>query len=450
MLPVFPPVPPTIFNSTPTRATNSYKDKLVARIAQINCTSVIVQCGEVDDLLGIPPTPVQQLKCLSGMLVPSSSQTLLSCDLPVDPVALLALGESEYQTRLSELLLDNEDYLDTHASSKFQAPLFLLPIDGDDKYMRTAKPDLVSTVLPLFLEIKGIVGHSSNAHMYDVIRQSLERVFVLERMHAILSRAFCIALTGKTAWVIAMRREEGEDEFGRYSCTTTISIERIELDDVNVVWRLLVETARVNKLFYLMPDSVVLIKSLRAKYPGYNPFLSRIQLMAASSARVYGITFPSKDGSVARNAWDLAVKVSNDAVEFKNEVHALSITQEPYYVGHWPTGGVEGLTESMSALAVDHVVTSEMSQTGLSGGSGIYSSSSSSSSSSSKVWWDEYGEWTSCTVDQGGAIFMNVADFSRSPRRDEVRAVVEGILVSLQRAHLAGFVHCDVREANVR
>ena len=57
-------------------------------------------------------------------------------------------------------------------------------------------------------------------------------------------------------------------------------------------------------------------------------------MIGASTGRVYGVSFPEKN--IISDKWDVAVEITDESIEFDNEVRALqAITINGSYIGHW-------------------------------------------------------------------------------------------------------------------
>lgn len=241
---------------------------------------------DASNLLDFPIVPVDDIlhRLISTNRIIQKGALRNILELPVD-MEEIQLGETHYQEHyLSPRISDSEFFVDSHSTSTPVAPLFMLPIEcaSTATYNRTAKPDLMSTILPLTHEIKSSPSHSLQHDAAAVVLQGLERAYVMERIHGFLSQAFCICLTRNSAWFISLKRRESHHPVnGIYRCDAAIRIERIEPTQVQRLWKGLVVAASENPRFYLLPDAIRLIAAITANFPGqYNPFLCRIRLMA--------------------------------------------------------------------------------------------------------------------------------------------------------------------------
>lgn len=275
--------------------------------------SDLIHCGNFCDVEDV-------LRCMG---VEKSASTAITLDL-----GLLGMNAEPWvQNHLQEHFFQVTSAKALDLSANCQGPFFKAPqkIEGQGEavYLRTAKPDGVSLVSPMCLEIKSDKKIGLLATIdWEVLAQALDRVLVQMRLFGFLSIAIALAATGRSAWCVFALRKFPSDNHGE---ELTLHFFRIVHRDVNVVWASVTDAARFPS-FFLTEDGPQLIHVL--KQAKIDPWYSRVKWLASSMSRVYLVTLPKQfswgnttvlgvDGDVANVTY--AIKIVRDCPSFEME-----------------------------------------------------------------------------------------------------------------------------------
>jgi hypothetical protein len=102
----------------------------------------------------------------------------------------------------------NSFAIDTHKSN-WHLPLFKFPNLSGHGTPRSAKPDYVSSIAPVFLELKSLKGKTEGKikeQMCQVINQAIQRVHICALQNETLHTVFAFATVGSKSWVIIFKR----------------------------------------------------------------------------------------------------------------------------------------------------------------------------------------------------------------------------------------------------
>jgi hypothetical protein len=327
---------------------------------------------------------------------------------------LSSMKEEAFQTKYLNPWAVCHHGIDTHKSASgvdFKFPKALL--EGEI-FTNGAEPDITSTILPMWIEIKDTVGKQGvrmTAPDWEAMNQAVERVLSRMRLSAFARRAFCFAVTGFSAWLISGQRDD--------DMTIMLSITRMRHDDVEMLWNELAVRG-ADSSYFLNRDAAHIVACLSGM--GFQAALCRVRHVATSMSSVFAVTPACSAAGYAlgipRTGQEaFALKVVHDQGEFVNEHTALR------EIATSPQAGSQ-----FYALA-DRAPASTTGQVDLPEG-----------------WWN----FERVQAEEGGAIIMRYADrtFKRG-KNEDMREVVRGALHSLQLAHAVNVTQCDIRGANL-
>lgn len=227
---------------------------------------------------------------------------------------LFNLGERAYQSKANKWRDLRRDFL--HHSDT--TPHFSHKINGST-FANSGKVDFVSSIGPLFLEVKQEKANPSpissrsyrvNSDVYNGVVQVAERVDVLSRMYAFLRVAFFFVLTGRGTFLLEFKRSSPED--WRVSRQTgTLNWFYLGRNDslVNKVWHGLVERCR-NPNFFVSSDGDVLSAAIAML--GVDPALCATKIIGHSCNSVYACSLTRSNRRLGFQG-DICLKVVSSA-----------------------------------------------------------------------------------------------------------------------------------------
>ena len=308
-------------------------------------------------------------------------------------------------------------------------------VDGDHSVSAKAgNPDGTSVVAPMDLEIKSDSVDSDKLAKidYEVLKQAVERVSMRMRNQGFLKMAFAFAVTGRSAWFLFVQRAEPLDK-------PTLWADRVPHRDVGNMWISITQLAGHRPGFFLSDDGAAICNAMNKI--GVTTWCCRVKALAQSQSIVYGVTVPKvyKSGGTPLIGIDVepssityAVKIIRDGATFKTESEALQkiaaeagLNSNFYALGCVPRNGEATRFSTISEW-----------ETGI------------RYKPTGRFWWDRFD-----TVErEGGAIIMRrgIVTASRCFRADDAlpKQVCSDLVNSLQLAHSAGILQCDLRRRN--
>jgi hypothetical protein len=137
-----------------------------------------------------------------------------SSDISKTMERLVTEGEDDIQDLLNAAWMkDGVSFpdsfaIDTHKSN-WHLPLFKFPNLSGHGNPRSAKPDYVSSIAPMFLELKSLKGKTEvqiNEQMCQVINQAIQRVHICALQNETLHTVFAFATVGSKSWIVIFKR----------------------------------------------------------------------------------------------------------------------------------------------------------------------------------------------------------------------------------------------------
>ena len=331
--------------------------------------------------------------------------------------------------------------LDLSKSTAVDGP-FLKPattVDGEGYVVSalTAKPDGTSTVVPMDIEIKSDTSNSDNLASvdYEVLQQAVERVTMRMRNQGYLKMAFAFAVTGRSAWYLMVERPEMLKK-------AKLWVDRVDHDAVGDLWMHLTKLAEREAGFFFSEDGFGICDAIRKI--GVKPCCCRVKALAKSQSGVYGVTVPRQyrqsNGAgffgVAVQPKDItyAIKIIRDHDTYTTESKALQEIaakagsgSDFYALGCVPNGAGDATrfaTLNEWAAGTQFETTQE-------------------------YWWDCLQGTEEGT---GGAIIMRNGETTAQKEfyaeHCLPKSVCSDLVKSLQLAHSAGILQCDLRRSN--
>jgi hypothetical protein len=221
--------------------------------------------------------------------------------------------ESVFQKLFSSQHKKTTHLLDTHNSNS-NSPYFTSLTSTT--ITRTAKPDAISTALPMVLEFKGgsSAGNQITDVEWDVLTQGTERLLAQVSVYGYLRTSLVFAISPYFAWILVFRRKEGHD----LKTTESLTIARISHADVCLLWSDLTQAAILDPSFYLIDEAPLLLRALRSR--GLSYLNTRVQLAGEGMSKVFKVKVGNDDGSsIDMDSYDFAVKTLTSTDEFTRE-----------------------------------------------------------------------------------------------------------------------------------
>lgn len=357
-------------------------------------------------------------------------------DLKIDFISGLRKGEKQFQKsqefQSGMVKVETARALDNaqcSAIGPFYKPAQKLQGVGEAVYEKTAMIDVTSTAAPMDLEMKGTLndppGLNNIAHNdWAVLKQATERTRVRLFLAAYLSVTVAFAVTNRQAWCLIGRRYfEGKE------VRVDLLFWRINHASITRLWMGVTRKAAEVPNFFLTPDGSILCHAL-CKI-GVAPWSCRVNILGVSQSVVYGVSLPIASLSIDATKIRYAVKVVREDYEnYSRERDALKaialVDPSTYAIGYVNQGG-EAATFGLS------IPWEKGEPIAAPKGEG------------DRWWWNL--SKTNGNEEGGGAIFMK---YGRVPREGDDRSkICLGVCKSLQFAHEAGILHCDIRKSNI-
>jgi hypothetical protein len=350
----------------------------------------------------------------------------------LDLKQLATVEEEKYQTEFLSPWGLKHSALDTHLKANASGLDFKFPklVNGLEVFTNSALPDLTSTVLAMWFELKDTIGKAGTRlteNDWEVLKQALERVASRVRLSGFVRRVFCFAVTGFSAWLVTAFRNDNME--------VTLSIWRLNHSDVEGLWCELTTAASKDRYFFFNADAPLICRSLTKI--GLQPALCRVRFVAKSGSCVYAVTVPHKPmgfslGVARTGSETFAIKVVHDGSEFQLEAQALramaaTATPDNEFYALGSIGAQE--EDSAAVWFASSAIPSDMPSIQVTEG-----------------WWQD--PWLQTAATAGGCIIMRYAD-RRLHNEVKARDVAHGVMRSLELAHSVGISQCDLRPANI-
>jgi serine/threonine protein kinase len=236
--------------------------------------------AKVYDLLGLE-TPFQ-----SDAATDKLSEILLS---------LTVKSEDTVQDALTEAWLLKEEAaqdcyaIDTH-NANWNLPLFKFSQYPGESKPRSANPDCISCVAPIFLELKSLKGQSDtdeNEQIYEVISQAIQRVHLCALQNENLFTVFAFATAGVKSWIVICKRDYAGLERGEL-LRNNYYLFPLNTSHIIPIWRSFNEKALVDPVKMFVHRNAFPLSELLASL-GFHAGFCTIQFQTKRSY-VYVIT----------------------------------------------------------------------------------------------------------------------------------------------------------------
>jgi hypothetical protein len=260
---------------------------------------------------------------------------------------LRSTSEPDFQNKYVTPLAAAESHIcDTHKSNEIAKALCVSPAYEGKVFFRS-KPDLLSALLPMVVEIKSRVAKSAptaaagtpSASMRnlnlesepsrgcitlvecDLFQQCVGRILEQAQFRAYLSKFVVLASTGHTSWCFFYTQSVEKCSFEKQ-----LRVLRISNSDVNIVWNGM--TAAVENrgdAFFLTKHGRVLANTVQSLFPTLDIHSIRVNVASTSQSVVYYVTAPFSllDG-VHITEKRYALKIVADVTSFRREILALN------------------------------------------------------------------------------------------------------------------------------
>jgi len=253
--------------------------------------------------------------------------------------------------------------LDTHSTNNVAQYLCVSPANKGVIGFN-AKPDLLSGLLPMAMEIKSryttIKGGPNKEEddgtdsplatatstmrnlsldsdvvscrlrlitlvECDLFQQSVERILEQAQFRAYLSKFVVLASTGHMSWCFYYTQSVEKSSFEK-----KLLIMRISNADVNTVWNGMSAAVRARgDSFYLTKHGRIIANTLQSLFPGVDIHSIRVNVASVSQSVVYYVTPPlaqSKKVFIGEKRY--ALKIVADVTSFQHEINSLKRVEE--------------------------------------------------------------------------------------------------------------------------
>jgi hypothetical protein len=357
---------------------------------------------------------------------------------------LKSMTESKYQSEVLTPLSQNADLkcLDCHSSNVLAKYLCVSPVNAASLIEFNDKPDSIMSIGPVILEVKSRL-HADNTEVrvesmsiddqpsrdnvtgteMNIIQQSFQRLLAHIQFRSYLTKLIVLASTGHQNYVMYFTQDSS-------SLVKKIKIRRITSEQVDLIWRSIVDHANNNRSFHLTTDAPLIFGALR-RLTSFDLHAVRVQVAAKSRSTVYYVTLPTNARVLKVPLTKLyAFKVIHDSASFRKEVGLLQsilqtwksegIAAQFYYRGYYD--------HSINEVVLDDEVKNKLE--------------------TQRCSYDWLGLDESLNG-TGGVIIMNAG------KRDKLELCADthgqifaDLYYCLRICHKSGIVHRDIRPAN--
>ena len=326
---------------------------------------------------------------------------------------------------------------------------------SDEYYVtciKTGKPDGTSLVAPMDIEIKSdVIDHLTLAVVcIDVLIQACKRAVVRHQLYAYLRYSVAFAVSNRTAWCVVAHRTVDADGVGE---DVSVNLWRIPHSSVARIWMAMTRRVESNPQHCLSNDGPSIIAVLKAA--DINPWACRVKRINKSGSPVYAVTQMGKfqwgrkineDGIAMNKIGDFAMKLVENQQLFENEDVALSAIGE---VAQKRSTQFYGLgSKEFKKKKDDSKEESEEDMLTVYNKEdwNVLVKGKRTRNGDSTGWW-EFKELSDASGPHYGAIVMMVGQpIENAACLDEL---ARGVSASLELAHEAGYLHCDIRKSNL-
>eukprot|EP01032_Pedospumella_encystans_P020367 gene20367-23134_t len=349
---------------------------------------------------------------------------------------------------------------DTSASSPGVFHHALSMRDGDGRectavYPLSAKPDLLKSVGHVLVELKCTPGAGTYEgtlvkNDFEVLYQSIDRIYTIRNTTAYARLAVCFAATGRAAWAVIYTQAIDSTQ------AECIHIIRIKHSDI---FTMLHALHHLPWSHYWHSDSNIVRATINSL--GYSADKCCVRIIGQSMCKVYAISFPKKRYHMGSNSTDIGecasepdccIKVCADIGSFNREVEALSATAVAYAQhddGKFFALGAMTVAPNSFVYEVCEDVhddyDEQMRRFIKSNPDRLFlrwstDSLALPSSVTLRPTENPIGDYCGC-------ILMKVGE-RVNKNNTSISACISGMLYSLERLHEAGYLHTDIRHGN--
>lgn len=338
----------------------------------------------------------------------------------------------------------------------------------DNIYNLSARPDLTANFGHLYMDVKVSSPEGDlSVNDFAVLSQAGDRVYAERNAYAVIKRSITFAATSRKAWAVVYVRGPGKQETIHFNC--------INHDVVSFMWmQIFLRVAEIGFNYWIHEEGTLLAASLSYMGLDYKHCFTR--LTAQSTSNVYTVCTPrnyyyptgmSKSTvGVSGSTVHFCVKVHNNVESFDRESAALKSIAPTHIrggVNFYATGALRNdkpRTYSPFVVSKDGIVTLALSATKMATRHSIQLFGP-SFKTPMDFWTDDITRPRSklkhlqqdqqrrYDIHPGGTIFMLPGKKPDYSSHDARAQWLRGVQHSLRLTHQAGYLHCDLRLANI-
>lgn len=382
-------------------------------------------------------SPDEILRCLDidPAITPAAAEPFR---IHLDP-SKYSSGEMNFQQVFNDENKDNP-YLALDSFKTSAGLPFFMPLQAHT-VSQTAKPDVVSTVLPMIMEFK--TSSTSDTQVpqekeWEVLIQCMDRLLAQTAVFGYLSRFIAFAFTNRASWVLMYSHLPSGSAS---ALRETIQIAGVHRAHVAELWgHISCFVAKTKPKYHLIDEAPLIFKALRALQ--LDLMSTRVVLAGQSMHKVFRVKC-AKGKTIGVIDYDFALKVILDDDSYAREsviceeMHKrtqAALSKPDFYVnGCIPAGGAENIWRQVTGTDIVQAFRNMKID---------YASSS---------WWD-YAD-IGCLA--GGALYMDygipwddVDDNHSKAEVDSIRLAVYRCLHLLHDSERP-LVHRDIRKSNL-
>lgn len=350
--------------------------------------------------------------------------------------------ESDFQDWFNEQNR-NSPYLAVNSFKSSAGLSFFMPLE-DSNVTRSAKPDVVSTALPLIMEFKASgskIDNDLQAKDWEVLAQCMDRILAQSAVFGYLSRFITIAFTNRAAWILSYSQlpEDGYHETS--PLREKIFIAGVDPSTVSDIWAQLAYHAAYNGYeYYMVREAPLILRALRALK--LNVMSARVILAGQSMSRVFRVKI-GIGNTIGSSDYDFALKVIMNTEQFEHEANICEImhsrtaeanTKPDFYVfGKISADGDCQIWRHI--VGVTEQIASEVTLSPLSLDSAL------------QCWWT----YDDVKIMQGGILCMDYGCSWDDASQPDIDTMVTSIYMTFHLMHDVAppIVHRDIRKSNL-
>ena len=167
-------------------------------------------------------------------------------------------------------------------------PCFLHPVEDTSILTQTAKIDISSAHVPMYIEFK---RQDKDQNLFDALQQTISRIHSTVYTNVLIKKAFGFGINGDdfSYFVVFDRQEADLRSNDKCYFHDNLKIFKVETKYVPGLWKAITTKALADIKYFLHKDASIVAKTLMTTHECNLFAYTKINLIARSSSRVYGV-----------------------------------------------------------------------------------------------------------------------------------------------------------------